>query len=181
MKVASIDRAALASALDAAGADGWLLYDFQGVNPVLAQVSAAAVASAPDTTQSAAGVPASNAAPDAAAPPLASTCQASRRSPLASSAAGRRRGANRETALERAKNASNTAPPGQPVPARTAVPTSQAAAVPTPSSARAAKPPADTSAETSIATPMLGGDIGGMSAVTVGGRKPDPARLAPAD
>jgi len=38
MKVASIDRAALASALDAAGADGWLLYDFQGVNPVLAQV-----------------------------------------------------------------------------------------------------------------------------------------------
>jgi hypothetical protein len=38
MKVASIDRAALAAALDAAGADGWLLYDFQGVNPVLAQV-----------------------------------------------------------------------------------------------------------------------------------------------
>jgi len=38
MKVASIDRAALAAALDTAGADGWLLYDFQGVNPVLAQV-----------------------------------------------------------------------------------------------------------------------------------------------
>lgn len=38
MKVASIDRAALAAALDVAGADGWLLYDFQGMNPVLAQV-----------------------------------------------------------------------------------------------------------------------------------------------
>jgi len=38
MKVASIDRAALAAALDSAGADGWLLYDFQGMNPVLAQV-----------------------------------------------------------------------------------------------------------------------------------------------
>lgn len=38
MKVASIDRAALAAALDTAGADGWLLYDFQGMNPVLAQV-----------------------------------------------------------------------------------------------------------------------------------------------
>jgi hypothetical protein len=92
----------------------------------VAQVSAAAVASAPDTTQSAAGVPASNAAPDAAAPPLASTCQASRRSPLASSAAGRWRGANRETALDSVKNANSTAPPGQPVPIRTAVPTSQA-------------------------------------------------------
>jgi Xaa-Pro aminopeptidase len=38
MKVASLDRAALAAALDEAGADGWLLFDFQGMNPVLAQV-----------------------------------------------------------------------------------------------------------------------------------------------
>jgi Xaa-Pro aminopeptidase len=38
MKVASLDRTALAAALDAAGADGWLLYDFQGMNPVLSQV-----------------------------------------------------------------------------------------------------------------------------------------------
>jgi Xaa-Pro aminopeptidase len=32
------DQAALAEALAVAGADGWLLYDFQGVNPVLGQV-----------------------------------------------------------------------------------------------------------------------------------------------
>jgi Xaa-Pro aminopeptidase len=38
MKVASLDRSVLAAALDAAGADGWLLYDFQGMNPVLNQV-----------------------------------------------------------------------------------------------------------------------------------------------
>jgi Xaa-Pro aminopeptidase len=38
MKIASLDRAALAGALDEAGADGWLLFDFQGMNPVLAQV-----------------------------------------------------------------------------------------------------------------------------------------------
>ena len=38
MKVATLDRTALAAALDVAGADGWLLYDFQGVNPVLGQV-----------------------------------------------------------------------------------------------------------------------------------------------
>lgn len=37
-KLATLDRAALAAALDAAGADGWLLYDFQGMNPVLSQV-----------------------------------------------------------------------------------------------------------------------------------------------
>jgi Xaa-Pro dipeptidase len=32
------DQAALGEGLDAAGAEGWLLYDFQGVNPVLGQV-----------------------------------------------------------------------------------------------------------------------------------------------
>jgi Xaa-Pro aminopeptidase len=32
------DQAALSEALAVAGADGWLLYDFQGVNPVLGQV-----------------------------------------------------------------------------------------------------------------------------------------------
>jgi Xaa-Pro aminopeptidase len=38
MMLALPDRAALAAALELAGADGWLLYDFQGVNPVLGQV-----------------------------------------------------------------------------------------------------------------------------------------------
>jgi Xaa-Pro aminopeptidase len=33
-----IDRAALRDGLDAAGADGWLLYDFHGVNPVVSRV-----------------------------------------------------------------------------------------------------------------------------------------------
>jgi Xaa-Pro aminopeptidase len=33
-----IDRAALRAGLEAAGADGWLLYDFHGVNPVVARV-----------------------------------------------------------------------------------------------------------------------------------------------
>ena len=38
MTVVTPDRAALAEALGVAQADGWLLYDFQGVNPVLGQV-----------------------------------------------------------------------------------------------------------------------------------------------
>jgi Xaa-Pro aminopeptidase len=38
MSVTTPDQALLAAALDVAGADGWLLYDFQGVNPVLGQV-----------------------------------------------------------------------------------------------------------------------------------------------
>ena len=38
MTLVTPDRAELAAALEVAGADGWLLYDFQGVNPVLGQV-----------------------------------------------------------------------------------------------------------------------------------------------
>jgi Xaa-Pro dipeptidase len=38
MTLVTPDRAALAAALELANADGWLLYDFQGVNPVLGQV-----------------------------------------------------------------------------------------------------------------------------------------------
>ena len=38
MTLSTPDPVALASALEVAGADGWLLYDFQGVNPVLGQV-----------------------------------------------------------------------------------------------------------------------------------------------
>ena len=38
MTLVTPDQAALAAALEVAGADGWLLYDFQGVNPVLGQV-----------------------------------------------------------------------------------------------------------------------------------------------
>ncbi len=38
MTLVTPDPSALAEALGAAGADGWLLYDFQGVNPVLGQV-----------------------------------------------------------------------------------------------------------------------------------------------
>ena len=33
-----IDRKALAAGLDAAGADGWLLFDFHGLNPVAGRV-----------------------------------------------------------------------------------------------------------------------------------------------
>ena len=33
-----LDRAALGAALDEAGADAWLLYDFRGVNPVAGRV-----------------------------------------------------------------------------------------------------------------------------------------------
>src|SRR5678815_1080410 len=33
-----IDQAALREGLDAAGADGWLLFDFHGVNPVVSRV-----------------------------------------------------------------------------------------------------------------------------------------------
>jgi hypothetical protein len=146
----------------------------------VAHVSAAATARAPVTTQSAAGDPASTSAPSAAAPPLASTCQASRRSPLGSSCIARR-GASRETALESAKNTSSTAPPVQPAPVRMAVPTIHAASAPAPSSARAAAPVAETSAEASIATPMVGGDIGAMSADGTGGRNPDPAPRARGD
>src|SRR4029077_17980134 len=36
--LAGVDRAALSAALDEAGADGWLLYDFRGGNPVAARV-----------------------------------------------------------------------------------------------------------------------------------------------
>ena len=36
--LAGVDRTALRAALDEAGADGWLLYDFRGVNPVAARV-----------------------------------------------------------------------------------------------------------------------------------------------
>jgi Xaa-Pro dipeptidase len=36
--LAGVDRAGLKAALDEAGADGWLLYDFRGVNPVAARV-----------------------------------------------------------------------------------------------------------------------------------------------
>lgn len=36
--LAGLDRAALRAALDEAGADAWLLYDFRGVNPVAARV-----------------------------------------------------------------------------------------------------------------------------------------------
>ena len=38
MTLTTPDPVALAAALEVAGADGWLLYDFQGVNPVLGQV-----------------------------------------------------------------------------------------------------------------------------------------------
>lgn len=38
MTLVTPDRTALAAALELANADGWLLYDFQGVNPVLGQV-----------------------------------------------------------------------------------------------------------------------------------------------
>ena len=38
MTVATPNQVELAAALQVAGADGWLLYDFQGVNPVLGQV-----------------------------------------------------------------------------------------------------------------------------------------------
>ena len=36
--LADLDRAALRAALDEAGADAWLIYDFRGVNPVAARV-----------------------------------------------------------------------------------------------------------------------------------------------
>lgn len=104
----------------------------------VAQVSAAAAASDPVTSQRPKApwdrpiMP-----PASAAPPLASTWSASRRVPLASTHAGIRGSASREIALEETKKTARTRAPAQPVPASTAPPTAQAASPPVPLSVRA--------------------------------------------
>ncbi len=95
----------------------------------VAQVSAAAAARLPVTTQSPSDASWSpSSAPSAAGPPLAATCHGSRRSPFGSRPAGA--GASRPITLLETKKAANTAPPAHPVPTSTAIPTSQAATAP---------------------------------------------------
>ena len=93
------------------------------------QVSAAAAARLPVTSQSPSeGSCSPRSAPSAAGPPLAATWSSSRRSPLASGRPGR--GARRPTTLLETKKAASTAPPAHPVPTSTSVPTAAAAIAP---------------------------------------------------
>lgn len=119
----------------------------------VAQVSAAAAAREQVTTErpSAGHVRPIN-PPTAAMPPFAVTCQGSRRFPRASTHGAWRDSVARETALLPAKKAASAAPPGHPVPARTASPTTHAARAPPPVSVRSRQAASETRAARPKAT-----------------------------